>query len=63
MPAANSTPKRSFFKTSVVGDWPNMPSEELLGRLAGIVSHDRCFKQLLFGVLFAAGKLAPLAAG
>ena len=37
-----------------------MPPGELLWRHIGLVAHDRCFKQLLFGVLPAGGKLAPL---
>ena len=37
-----------------------MPPEELLWRHIGLIAHDRFFKQLLFGVLPAGGKRAPL---
>ena len=43
-------------------DYTSWPSEGLLWRHIGLVIHDRFFKQLLFGVLLAAGKLAPLTA-
>ena len=40
-----------------------MPLEELITRHIGPVAHDRNIKQLLFGVLPAGGKPAPMATG
>ena len=37
-----------------------MLAEKLFWRHIGLVAHDRCFKQLLFGMLPAGGKRAPL---
>ena len=53
-------PEEELFKNSVVDDYTGSPSEELRWRHMGLVAHDRFFKQLLFGMLPAVGKLAPL---
>ena len=51
-------PEEELFKNSVVDDYTGSPSEELRWRHMGLVVQDRFFKQLLFGMLLAVGKLA-----
>ena len=63
LPTAGSIPKRSCLKKLSCVATLASRHRSFSGGTFGPVTHDRFFKQLLFGVLPAVGKLAPLTAG
>ena len=63
LPTAGSIPKRSCLKNLSCMITLASRHRSFSGCTFGLVTHDRFFKQLLFGVLLAVGKLALLTAG
>ena len=63
LPTAGSIPKRSCLKNLSCMTTLASRHRSFSGGTFGLVTHDTFFEQLLFGVLLAVGKLAPLTAG